>query len=253
MRDFYRLYNYEFRYMAPAGILCLAGLLTPLVLLGNELRGFSQYATPRRFEELLAASGAPLVAGILAGLMCLLFLRSFYSGYTGSKSIYTLLTLPVGRQAMYFSKLLAFAAWLLALAACILLGVTLAYGFTEARMGSMDQRYVMENGLFLAFLRSGLLRLLLPLSIHGAISSLALLLLLTTGVYYGVLCERSGAYWGLAAIAAALWLMAHVAWGRMGEPGFYPALDVRETLAMAGFSIFFIWHSVSLINRGAIA
>lgn len=255
MKSFYRLSQYQFRAMAwPASILCCAAFLSPSLLLAYKLRGFNEYSVPERFENLLSSSGIILAFGMAMALMCLAFLSTFYSGYRGSKSIYTFLTLPLRRETLYFSKLLALAVWITVLCAAGLLGILAGYSYSQSRIGSvMNGAYLMDNALFLAFIRSGFLRVLLPLSLPGVLSTLAVAAATATGLFYSVLCERSRFYWGMAAAALAGWLSVHVISRRMDMPDFYPMIESRNTLLLFGFSIFFVWHSIRLLKKGEIS
>lgn len=257
MKNFYQLLTYECsRLMRETLLLCAAAILVPLLLLKGAIKEYQEFGVIERYEILYHSSGGMTVFFILLGLLIAVFLRNFYAGYWGGKSVYTFLTLPMRRSAVYGSKLASFALAVLMLLAAQLLAIRLGYGLVEDKISSIAQgQYVMANGLFLAFIRSNYLRILLPFSLNGVLSSCALLLTLLTGVYYAALIERSKRYWGFGLIVVAGYLMLKE-WGfRMGLPEFF--LDTQDyyirSFLLLGLSVFFIWHGSRLIKKGAIA
>jgi hypothetical protein len=257
MRAWYRLLDYEFRSMIhAAGLLSLGVIVTPLVLVRLEMKHYSAFSQQRRFEDLYADSGSILVFGIYFAALFAVFLAKVYGHYWGSKSIYTLLALPVRREAIYFGKLGAFAVCALLLWAAELLAVWWCYEYVAGRQAAAAEgRFVMENGLFLAFIRSEFLRLILPQSLIGWLSTSSLLLVNLTGVFYGALCERSKRYWGFIPAVIAAWWMIRTTLDRLDDPASAPTTAglVTDSLVLLAFSAFFIWHSLRLIKKGAIA
>lgn len=255
--SFYRLYRYELsRIGLLTFILALAALLLPQWLLKEETAGMLSNAL-KRYEDLFLASGSPQLFFILCALLLAGFLLNFYRGYWRSKSIYTLIALPVRREALYFAKLLALLTAFLILIAAELLAIRLGYGYTADRMMLAGQEGPMANGLFLAFLRCDFFRLLLPLNFSRMLSTAALLLAATTGAYYAALCERSRRRLGLTAAVVAFAVILRVIGYRLGESagsavyhaeGLYPS-SILLLAASAGF----VWHSIVLYKKGAIA
>lgn len=258
MKDLYRLINVEFQAMFKATlIICLCALLIPIFLIRSELKHYHVHAVHERFEDVVASAGSNVIFVILMVVICLWFLVRFYSQYWGSKSIYTMVTLPVRRGTLYFSKIIAFIISLLMLIACYVLSVLWSYQLMAAKVGSFDDpQLVMNNGLFLAFIRSDFLRVLFPLTLEGVVSILSLLILIVTGLYYGALCERSRRYGGYVVIVAACVLVFRWLKMRAAQPlnPFYESVPnlYMYSLMMVVMSIFFIWHSIRLIKKGAI-
>ena len=257
MKDLYRLFNIEFaKWLVFIAILCAAAIVAPLVLLHNQVKHYSEYSVTQRFEDVYAASGSQLLFLVFLALVCAYFLKTLYADYWGSKGIYTYLTLPVKRETLYFSRLIAFATCLLLLLASQLLSIRLGYALYASKVASYGEgQFVMHNGYFLAMIRSDFFRLLLPLSFSRLLSSLGLFLSIATGFYYGVLCERSRKRYGFAAILIA-WVTAFNAAGyrlhegqEYGDPG---SLYVSSAIMLV-LSGWFVWHSLRILKRGAIA
>lgn len=257
MRTFYRLLNYELASMfRAAALLCLGAFLTPVIFAYSAVSSGGIFSAYQRFEALYVSSGSMIIFFIYFIALCMLFLKTIYTNYWGSKSIYTLLTLPVRREALYFSRLIAFAICLFMLWIAQLLGVLVFHDLASSYAARYEEgQFVMSNSLFLGFIRSEFLRLLLPMNIAGVISTMSLALVALTGTYYGALCERSRRYWGWIFIGLALWFSLKVLQLRMRTPSFFGAdgnLDYYSVV-LFGCSGFFIWHSLRLIKRGAIA
>ncbi|MFC4598703.1 hypothetical protein [Cohnella hongkongensis] len=257
MRGFYRLLNFEFaKWLAFIASVCAAAVVAPLLLLQRQLERYSEYSVTERYEDLYVSSGGIVLFLILFALVCAFFLITVYADYWGSKSVYTYLTLPVRREALYFSKVLVFATCLLLLLTAQLVAIRLGYSLYAGKVASYGNgQFVMNNGYFLAMIRSEFFRLLLPLSFSRMLSTLALLLAVSTGLYYLALCERSRKYSGLAFIVAAVWLGIRALGYRLNELNPYSeptGLYMSNALLLA-LSGFFVWHSLRLIRRGAIA
>jgi hypothetical protein len=204
-----------------------------------------------RFEDLYASSGSAWVFLAALASVCAYFVYTIYADYWGSKAIYTYLTLPVRREWIYVSRLLAFMLGLILLSAVQILCFRAGYAMYVHELG---ESYVMHNGLFLAFLRSPFMRLLVPVGWLNALGSISMLLALATGIYYVMLCERAGRrFCFLLGIGAGIFLFdliqnmlsAHV----REIDGCFILLDCVILLAA---SIWFVLHGLSLVRRGAI-
>lgn len=214
------------------------------------------YAVHDRYEDIYMSSGSVLCLLIGLGMLCALFVIRQYAGYWGGKSIYTFLTLPVRREELYFSKLIAFIICLLFFVAAQIIGMRLGYSLVEGRAGAYgDSAFVMDNGLFLSIIRSSFQRILLPLGFQELLSTASIIITLTTGLYYGVLCERSKRYWSFILIGIAAIILFHTVSYRMNPYqylGDYKNMYVQSSMLL-GFSGLFIWHSIKLLKRSAIA
>lgn len=257
MKGLYRLINIEFaKWIVFIAIVCLAAIITPLIVLQDKLNSFNEYTVNARFEDLYATSGSAMWFTFFVVLVCAFFLKTVYADYWGSKSIYTYLTLPVKREALYLSKLFVFMTSLLLLLASQLISIRLGYALYAAKVGSYGEgAFIMHNGFFLAMIRSEYFRLLLPLSFSRMLSSLGILIVAATGIYYGALCERSRKFYGLAAIVATIWITINVIGYRMNEDIHYNELKSLYVSSASLFMLsgFFVWHSLRILRRGAVA
>jgi len=210
----------------------------------------------KRFEVIYSSSGCIIIFLIYFAVLCVYLLKSIYTQYWGSKSIYTLLSLPVKREAVYFSKLAAFFIAFLVFFAAQLISVLLSYSIVASKVSRIQEgEYLMNNGLFLAFIRSGFLRIILPLTAESIVSTASIVITIVITVYYGALCERSKRYWGFIFIAASVFLIIFVLNYRMGKPAFYTEYKNLYIYSGVLFSLsgLFLWHSIKLVKTGAIA
>lgn len=257
MKKSYRLLQYEFSTWYRAIILiCVAAILIPLYLMNEAVKDYNEYANHVRFEDIYVSSGCISVFLICFAAICGYFLKTIYAGYWGSKSIYTYLSLPVKRETIYFSKLIVFVICLLLLLGSHLISIKLGYEIVSSKIaGYSEGRFNISNGLFLAFIRSDFFRIIMPFSFSRALSSISLLLTIVTSLYYGALCERSRRYWGFAIVGAAFIIVVKVWSYRMSETSLLnPSSHLYSSSVMLLLiSGFFMWHSIKLIKKGAIA
>lgn len=257
MSGLYRLLNHEFgKWLWVVALLCAADIVLPLLLLHSSVNDYQALANHARYEDLYASTGAPLLFFVLLMLLCAYFLYMIYADYWGSKSIYTYLTMPVRRESLYLSRLLAFFTCLLLLVGAQLFVIQLGYVLfvhqAEARYGG---QFDMNNGLFLAFARSDYFRLLLPMNFSRILSTVSMLLVVPAGFYYGVICERSRHLAGFVPIAAAVYLLYRALMYRLDEASHYsaPRSLYPTSILLLLLCGWFVWDSLRLIRRGAIA
>jgi len=244
----------------------LAGsLILPIMLINSAITDELRSSFLHRYEDLYAASGSELVFLIAFVLLCLYFLVTIYARYWGSKSIYTYLTLPVGRLSLYWSKLAVFAISLLLLIGVQFLVYRLGYSIMAGRLSGIrllisgltsdDINFLMNNGLYLAHVRSEFSRILLPLGFSRLLSSLSLFTAISTGLYYGALCERSRKFYGFIPVGVTAYLVVRVLLYRMNEAShaLNPTSLYPSSLLLLAFAVFFIVHGSQIIRRGAIA
>lgn len=258
MKSFYRMFNHEFAAMGRVlAVLCVVLFIATWKLVSDEIADYSEHAVNERFETIIASSGSLTVGLFVFLAFSAYFVIRLYSNYWGSKSIYTLLALPMRREALYSARLLAFFAGMLVLVAMQWLCIRFGYELVADKTSSYgDGSFLMHNGLFLAIARSAELRLFMPVSLGGFFTSIGLLTAWTTGVFYVVACERSRQYWGIVVAAVAAYVMFR-AYGRMTDAMW--AYDLTEAslyrygILMLAFSAWFVWHSIRIYRRGAIA
>lgn len=165
------------------------------------------------------------------------------------------MTLPMKREGVYFSKLVSFFIYFLMFFAAQLINVFIAYSIVYSRVAQFDQgRYLMNNGLFLAFVRSGFLRILLPLGPEGIISTISMFIVIVCSLYYVLICERSKRYLGFVPIAVTIFLLIRVVTYRLNQGVIsweYVNLYIYSIIFL-GLSVFYTWHGIRLVKRGAI-
>ncbi|MGZ9583119.1 hypothetical protein [Paenibacillus marinisediminis] len=257
MKGYYRLLNVELSVMLRAVLLLSLGtVITPLFLLRSAMYEPNTTHMIERFEDLYVSSGGMTAQFIFLAAFGAYFLKTIYASYWGSKSIYTYLTLPVRREMLYLSKLSAGILCLLLLLAAQLISMLISYQmFHSIVFNYSSGEHVMSNGLFLSFVRSEYVRLILPFSLKGAISTFAIIVTFVTGLYYGAICERSKRYWGYVVLFAAAILLFNVLTYRLSPPSeLYSHKNLYlNSAVLLGLSGYFIWHSMRLIRRSAIA
>jgi len=254
MLKFYKLLNYEVsRNLTKVLIICFGVIISPIGFINGMLSDYSNLH--KRFETIYESSGCIIVFAVYFAAICGICIQSFYSNYTGSKSIYTLMTLPMKREGVYFSKLISYFIYFLMFFAAQLISIFISYNIVYTKVAQFDQgKYLMNNGLFLAFVRSGFLRILLPLGPEGIISTISMFIVIICSLYYGLICERSKRYWGFVPIAATVFLLIRVITYRLNQGIIsweYVNLYVYS-IVFLGMSAFYIWHGIKLVKRGAI-
>ncbi len=216
------------------------------------------------YEAFFAASGAEIVFYLAFAAACGLCIQSVLSNYHGGKSIYTLMTLPQDRSRVHFSKLLSGMAVFLLLICAQWISAILGYALSAPKIqkvvgktGPYGTEFIWEhakNGLFLAFIRSGFFRLLFPLDPESLISTVAVLTGFLCGLYYGILCERSGKHIRILPVAAQIGYIIYILNYRLNTQ--YSMMESRilslHSVILFASAGFFLWDSIRLVRRGAI-
>ncbi len=253
MKSYYRLVNYQFMWILKPLILVYVGtIISPLFLLNAAMQDYNNIHS--RFEDVFASSGCVMAFAIYFAATCGLCIASIYAGYWKSKSIYTLLALPIKREVIYFSELTVFFICFIGLIASQLVGIFLGYALftpTLVRTINGETYYLrMQNGLFLSLIRSSFFRILLPLGIESFVSSLTTLIATVSTLYYSVLCERSRRYFGFIPVIAVIIFIIYTITQRINMSN---ANTYINSLILLLCSAFFTWHGVKLVKRSAIA
>ena len=258
MKGYYRLLNTELQSMLwGLLLLCGLGIGIQLLLLQLTVSSMSRETALMRFEELYASSGSVVAFAMLLILLMGLFALNLYGNYWGSKSIYTLLTLPLRATAVYWSKLTAYAVALMLFVVSYVLGMRLGYSLVQGAI----QRYSSEDwtlagGWLMAVIRSSFLRLLLPMTWEGILSSVSLALVLLSGLFYVLLCERSRRFGGLPLLLPALFFFVREIRVRTADP-IYGEIGFSQlylgSLVLLGLAVLFIVLGSRLVRRRAIA
>lgn len=257
MKGLYRLLNIQFVSMLPVLFILTAGMMiTPYILLQSAVEKLNENSVHPRFESLYFSTGCKTALFVFIAGYCVYFLVKQYNGYWGSKSIYTYLTLPVKREAYYWSNLLSLMIGLLLLFAAHLVSIRWGYSAYVDHIGRYaDGKFVMHNGMFLAFVRSNFLKILLPASINGWVASISMFVSLTTGLYYAFLCERGRRHWFIILVIATGLTMRYILNARIEAPSMDWTIAKLYTYSVILFLLsgFFVWHSIRLVRKGVIA
>ena len=214
------------------------------------------------YEEFFNSSGAVIVFGLAFAACCALSIWSIVYNYHGSKSIYTLMTLPQKRSQLYLSKLITCLMFFLILMTTQLLSALLGYAlFAPKIQRAVEELYSTvqydhaKNGLFLAFIRSTFFRLLFPFGLKSLISSISILFAFVAGLIYGVLCERSKKYYRLILVTAQVGYSIYLVNYRITATDFFQrhqSLTIHSVLMLL-ITAFFIWDSMKLVRSSAIS
>lgn len=245
MKKLFYLINFELSNMLKKLILLCACMIAIesvsfLVILFNTKNHYL------RFEELLDKAGYPLMFYIFLGLLLVIIAFGFYQNYFGSKSIYTLLTLPSKRGHVYLGKYISGLLCSLMLAAVQIIGVFLAYSLYLYAFSDIPR---MNNALFLAFIRSEFLRMLLPFDFLSLVASIICINSLIVLILFAVIGERSRNYFSPVVFSIILFRIFAVI------PTVYRNEISGTLVALAGALILtamMIFYSLKTIERSGI-
>lgn len=258
MKKLYGLINFEFRY-----IFKIVLAISLLLIIGQNILLYltaRDYLTSHRylpFENLISLSGAPIGFYICFTLVLATCVYSVLSNYVGSKSIYTLMTLPQNRSFIYISKLLAGVASVLMLIAAQFISVFCGYGLfstsIESYKGSIIYLEKPVNALFLAFIKSDLLRMIFPLSMENLISTVSIFISIIIGVYYVTYSIQARRYLHVGLVIINIILIIFVlSYRRNALNGVWNDhnLFVYSALFLV-FAAFYVWQSIRWIRRSS--
>ncbi len=239
MKIFARLTAFCFaRFQKPIGILCIATLLLPPLMMYINLR--NGIVPGLRFETMMSRAGLEMLFAVVYAMYLVGVAFSTTADIVGTKSIYTLLSIPGGSKWIYISKLIAALMWGLMLLACLLLSVLMSYGiYASFYRQEYYIDFFMKNGLFLAFVRSPLLRMLLPMSLITSLLSLLLGLGSVQAALFSSLAwhwKRLGAIgYTIAYVLSAIPIWSYMIYWRAYTRGLFIAVAVNVVLFLCGF------------------
>ncbi|TCK99718.1 hypothetical protein EDC19_0076 [Natranaerovirga hydrolytica] len=263
MRKFLYLWDHEFKHIGndTLRIAMLSSVMQLFFLHRNQV-------DPRNFmpfEQMFAESGAIIIAMFSFVAMCGLCVMSFNYNFNQSKSIYTLMTLPQSRVHMIFSKI---AAWFTGFVVLILnqiligiIGFKLFEPILQRRTynGIVPTGMVEEpitNGLFLFFTRSHFYRILMPLTLEGIVSSLAIITSIIFAIYYVLICQKSYGYKGMFILIVQLTIIIYVLRYRTQFPDYYFDATYHNlyisSIILLGITGFYIRQIIYLIKKSTI-
>lgn len=197
-KKFYMLTSQDFKTTYKAMLAIVLGMLIlQLTLLGITAEELNSGYIP--FEILIEKSGCSAIFGIAVMFTLGIGISMWFLNYFRSKSIYTLMTLPIDRSFIYFSKLVVVGIYFLMIIAAQLLSfiigyllfhIPLSYEYTlvyaEIPYVELTKCYA-TNGLFLTLVRSSFLRLAIPFSSSLLGLNLVMFLSLVISSFYGTL------------------------------------------------------------------
>lgn len=209
MKNVLKLSNYLLSWMMKKGG---KGILGGSIAFGGILlmaSSFTQVATeldrshfPKAFlpyEEIIDRSGIPILFLVGLGVLFVMIFWQAKNFYINNKGIYTLLTLPMKREQVYFSFLLSGMAMILLYFMAWLILIVTAYFpvmASHTKVAAEEIFYVTPdvtvkgldatrtNGLYLAFQRSVFLYAAFPVSIVRGLSLAGGLFLILTSILY---------------------------------------------------------------------
>lgn len=208
MKNFYRLCRFQFWNIGiKSFFVCIALLLFQLIAFSNQFFG-----SGIRLEQFMQRSGYSTMFFIALALILIIIAVSVYERYLGSKSIYTVMSLPVGKAHIYFSFIIPGIIAILMLCFTQIISVHISYQITLYKMAYARGMFssiapmqpikvdYMNNAVFLSFVRYDYLRLLLPLNLLDLARSVSLLVAPVITVIYFAFCERSRKYDGMVLV-----------------------------------------------------
>lgn len=258
MKKLYKLINFQFGFISRLVLLeCLMLIVAQNMLLYITA---GDYPADRYipFEKLIALSGVSSVFYIGFALTLAGCVYSVLSDYSGSKGIYTLMAIPDGRSAVYFSKVIPGFIYLLMLICSQLISILTGYMLFSTPFSAVVTDGLISysrpvNGLFLAFVRSDFLRLLFPLSAESFSSTFLMEISLILGIFfmsYAVLARR---YWQLVFPLINIMIIIF----EVNKRNASVLADMNRNLYVSSivlfvFSVFYIYQSIRWIRSSAI-
>lgn len=211
MKSLVNMISFEFRRIAPFVYAICGGLLVVQLIsfLYSRTKIELKYCY---FETLLELSNYPLI--FLFAFFTVLILNgfSFFQNYFGSKSIYTLMSLPSNRNNIYISKVISSLIAVLFLVVVQILGVFLTY-----RIYLVGQAYLpIPNGLFMAFMRMKFLRSIMPFDFVSFLLMFICAVSLVAATLHVFICIKRSSFINMALVLIiVLWSTQSIYNGRM--------------------------------------
>ena len=218
------------------------------------------------YEMLLKNSGVFLVFLIGFGGIFFAVLKNARGCYTKSKSIYTLLTLPMPREHIYMAFLLSGITTILTFLAFQLFLFLLWYvpvmvigndlsmqtplhlpdGSVVRGFGSM-----VNNGLFLAFVRSPFFRVFYPLDLWGIFWLILSLALILTATYY-MAFSTGNRLFGKISVAVSIFLAVRIFFMRILQGRMAVTINTEHIIYIVvciGLTIIFVYMGIHELKK----
>lgn len=257
MRNLYKLINHEFRF-----IYKLVIIISVILVLGQNLLIYisaGEYTSGRYipFEDLLSESGVPVVFYICFVLILACCVYSVISDYYGSKSIYTLMSIPGSRPYIFLSKTISGFIYLIMLATSQIISIFLSYllfstSYTVIEANGLISYVRPVNGLFLAFVRSDFLRLLFPMSSEGIASNCMIAVSVILAVFFTSYCILAHRYFYL--IFPVLNLLFVISVVNKKNNALYSENQnlFLYSIILLAFSTYYVYQNIRWLRKSAI-
>ncbi len=208
-----------------------------------------------KFEDAFTGGGGPIYFYVLLAILVFIIIRAVYADFVDSKSIYTLLSLPVKRQNLFFAKLLAFYAWLVMLLAATYSGTIFSYSvfrmIVNSALSYTPGGYSFRNGFLLALIRLPFFKLVMPISPQGCLLSVTLAVTLVCSVFFLALCERARDRLFIPYIIAYGYSAVVVTSGILNQNQYNTAFFIFAA-GHAALSVLAICYGLRLVKRAYI-
>ena len=247
MKSLVNMISFEFRRIAPYVYAICGGLLVVQLIsfLFCRTKIELQYCN---FEVLLELSNYPLI--FLFAFITVLMVNcfSFSQNYFGSKSIYTLMSLPSNRNNIYISKMISGLIAVLFVVVVQIFGVFLTY-----RIYLVGQTYLpIQNGLFMVFMRTKFLRSIMPFDFISFLVMIICAVSLVAATLHVFICIKRSSLINMAIVSIiVLWTTQTINNDRMELFN-----DLTHLIIVLGLLlltlIYMIAYSLESINKGRI-
>lgn len=211
MSKLYILTNYIFMKSNKERLYTCLGMVS-IEIAALFITAFSEFNAFMPYEILIKKSGVPIIFSITALIVYFIDINACEECYKKNKSIYTLMTLPIPRWNLYFAYVVAGVISLIVILAVQLLTIVMLYipvmsvadtiskgvpVFIESSNTFINYGSKMNNGLFLAFIRSSFLSTIMPFNIRGWIILITFILIIVVIGNYLILVGRSKFSFGI--------------------------------------------------------
>lgn len=243
MKGLYKLCDYQFRNLFVKVLsVCIGLFVVQVAAFSSQLFG-----SGIRFEQFMQHAGFSTMFLAAYLLILISIALSVYQRYFGSKSMYTLMALPVSPKVLYLSFLLPAVVSVLMLCFTQIASVYICY-FILIKI-KMTQTVFMNNALFLSFIRYDYLRLFLPLNLLDWVRSLTLIVVPEITVIFMAFSERSRQYIGALPILFQIIWLWEIA-NSVSEVS--PAKFFGSILICLALAVFQVFLSVRMLKKKSI-
>lgn len=202
------------------------------------------------FEYILLKAGFSTTFIIFNILVLIAFTASILKYFSRSMSIYALMNLPLKSHWLFLSFFISGVTMVLLLWVVQFGSIFLNYYIYSLRFE--NQAFMLQNGLFLSFIRYDFLRIFFPLRAFEVFRSIMLIVSPVCAVLYFTTCLRSEELKKLLLLlvwAVAFWLLT--GGERFKELAFW--WDYLSIATLAGLTIYFFVAGLYYVKTKAIS